>query len=177
MFFVILLLYFFVVMLVSIIRLPFRWFRDSVSSARQDRRHFYKPILVLIFFAYVFSRIQFAVDIVRDDTACYTKKDLTPRRKERFEKYVRLQEKTYYIDRYNNMLHLLKEDDRPLLSDIIYFLTCSRIMYKFRDIVWQEHLNGFAEEMDTEKALAYMDKVKWMSNNEKLKRIKSIPTD
>lgn len=163
--------------LISILGAAFVWFKNSLYDAQNNKKHFYKPILILIFFIYVFSRVQFAVDIVRNDTACYTKKDLTPRRKERFEKYVRLQEKTYYIDRYNNMLHLIKEDDRPLLSDVIYFLTCSRRMYKFRDIVWQEHLNGFAEEMDTEKALAYMDKVKWMSNNEKLKRIKSIPTD
>lgn len=105
------------------------------------------------------------------------KKDLTPRRKERFERYVKLQEKTYYIDRYNNMLHLLKEDDRPLLSDAIYFLTCSRRMYKFRDLVWQEHLNGFAEEQNLEKAMTYTDKVKWMSNNEKIRRIKAIPID
>lgn len=177
MFFVILLLYFFVGMLVSIIRLPFRWFRDSVSSARQDRRHFYKPVLVLLILAYVFSRIQFAVDIIRDDTACYTRKDLTPRRKERFERYVKLQENTYYIDRYNNMLHFLKEDDRPLLSDAIYFLTCSRRMYKFRDLVWQEHLNGFAVEQGVDKTMTYIGKVKWMSQSEKLKRIKSIPVE
>lgn len=163
--------------LLSILGAAFVWFRNSLYAARNNKRHFYKPILVLIFFAYVFSRVQFAVDIVRNDTACYTKKDLTPRRKERFERYVKLQEKTYYIDRYNNMLHLLKEDDRPLLSDAIYFLTCSRRMYKFRDLVWQEHLNGFAEEQDLDKMMDYIKKVKWLSLNELTKRIKSIPVD
>lgn len=163
--------------LLSILGAAFVWFRNSLYAARNNKRHFYKPILVLVFFAYVFSRIQFAVDIVRDDTACYTKKDLTPRRKERFKRYVKLQENTYYIDRYNNMLHFLKEDDRPLLSDAIYFLTCSRRMYKFRDLVWQEHLKGFAVEQDVEKAAAYMDKVRWMSDDEKLKRIKAITID
>lgn len=171
------LIYFIIGTLLSILGAAFFWLRDSFLEARNNRRHFYKPVLVLLVLAYVFSRIQFAVDIIRDDTACYTRKDLTPRRKERLERYVRLQEKTYYIDRYNNMLHFLKEDDRPLLSNTVYYLTCSRRFYRFRDLVWQEHLNGFAVENDVEKAVAYMDKVKWMSDNEKLKRIKAITID
>lgn len=175
MFFVILLLYFFVGILVSIIRLPFRWFRDSVSSARQDKRNFYKPILVVLLIAYAITRLHFVYDIFMSGEAInYTERDLTPRREQRFEKYVRLQEKTHYIDRYKNMIYYLDEDDRPILAFSVCFLTCSRRLYKFSDLVWDAHLSRLLEEKNEKKIAAYLESVKWLSEEEKAKTIQKF---
>lgn len=72
------------------------------------------------------------------------------------------------------MLHFLKEDDRPLLSDAIYFLTCSRRLYKFRNLVWQTQLNNLAKEKNLDKMTNYMNEVKWLTDNEKIEKLKKL---
>lgn len=161
--------------LISIAGAAFIWLRNSFISAKNDRKNFYKPILLIVFYAYVFSRIQFAIDIYLDsDLTGYKSKDLTPRREQRFEKYVRLQEKTHYIDRYKNMIYYLNEDDRPILAVSVYFLTCSRRLYKFSDLVWDAHLSKLLEEKNEKKIAAYLESIKWLSDEDKAKQIQKL---
>ena len=175
MFFVILLLYFFVGMLVTIIRLPFRWFRDSVSSARQDKRNFYKPILVVLLIAYAITRLHFVYDIFMSGEAInYTERDLTPRREERLNKYIKLQQKTYFIDRYGNMIQHLEDDDRPIMAKSIFLLTCPRRVFKFVDLIWYRHLEILVKESSENEVNAYLNKVKWISKQKKERTLKDI---
>ena len=168
MFFIILLLYFFISLLVTIVRLPFRWFSNSISSARQDKRNFYKPILVVLLIAYAITRLHFIYDIyMSDEPALYTERDLTPRREERLSKYIKLQGDTYFIDRYGNMIHHLREDDRPIMAKTIFILTCPRRVYKFVDLIWYRHLENLVKESSEEEVDTYLNQVKWLSKQKK----------
>ena len=168
-------MYFFVGMLVTIIRLPFRWFRDSVSSARQDKRNFYKPILVVLLIAYAITRLHFVYDIFMSGEAInYTERDLTPRREERLNKYIKLQQKTYFIDRYGNMIQHLEDDDRPIMATSIFLLTCPRRVFKFVDLIWYRHLEILVKESSENEVNAYLNKVKWISKQKKERTLKDI---
>lgn len=168
-------MYFFVGMLVTIIRLPFRWFRDSVSSARQDKRNFYKPILVVLLIAYAITRLHFVYDIFMSGEAInYTERDLTPRREERLNKYIKLQQKTYFIDRYWNMIQHLEDDDRPIMAKSIFLLTCPRRVFKFVDLIWYRHLEILVKESSENEVNAYLNKVKWISKQKKERTLKDI---
>ena len=162
-------------MLVTIIRLPFRWFRDSVSSARQDKRNFYKPILVVLLIAYAITRLHFVYDIFMSGEAInYTERDLTPRREERLNKYIKLQQKTYFIDRYWNMIQHLEDDDRPIMAKSIFLLTCPRRVFKFVDLIWYRHLEILVKESSENEVNAYLNKVKWISKQKKERTLKDI---
>lgn len=104
----------------------------------------------------------------------YTERDLTPRREERLNKYIKLQQKTYFIDRYGNMIQHLEEDDRPIMAKSIFLLTCPRRVFKFVDLIWYRHLEILVKESSENEVNAYLNKVKWISKQKKERTLKDI---
>ena len=150
----------------------FSWFKDTWYSVKKDKRNIPKLICVPIICFYLVTRAFGFVEIyIKKDTRQYTLQDMTERRLEKAERLIDLQSKTYFLDRYKNIISFLKEDDRPFLANTFHLMTYSRRFYKYSDIVWSSHLKRLVKEQNEEKLEDYKKHVKWMSDNELTRNI------
>ena len=161
--------------LVGLFLKSFDWLKQTTLSVKDDWKNIFKLVGVFLLTVYVTSRIMLIDQIfIKKDFTGFTEKDLNPRREVRLERYVKLQEKTLIMDRYSNAIMFIKYDDRPLLAKIVYTMTCNYRFLPFSELVWDRHCMSIIEQNDQDKLNEYLDKVTWLTDQEKQEKVKQL---
>ena len=151
------------------------WLKQTTLSVKEDWKNVFKLVGVFFMTVYIISRIMLIDQLyIKDEHTKFTEKDLTPRREVRLERYVKLQEKTLILDRYANAVMFIKYDDRPLLAKIVYTMTCNYRFLPFSSLVWDRHCMSIIEQNDQEKLDEYLDKVTWLTDQEKQQKVNKL---
>lgn len=150
----------------------YRWFKRTVASIQNNKWNVIKLILVPVLIYYLATRLLVIHQVyIKEDTYQYKEEDLTPRREERLKRYVRIEEKTLFLERYYNVLYALKSDDRPVLRRIFHIMTCNRRFYRFQELTWARALDSMCQKWDLEQFECYLKKCKFFSEKDKQKFI------
>lgn len=146
----------------------FKWLKDTALSVRENPRNLMKLIAVPLMWFYVFTRAMAVYETfyVEDDMK-FTETSLTPQREKKLQKYVRMQEKTLFLDRYRNTVNYFVTDDRPGLAACFYLMTYSRRFARYGDLVWNRHCEKIVRTGDQNKIDRYFKKVRWLTEEEK----------
>lgn len=151
------------------------WFERTIQSVKADKKNIIKLIVVPLVYYFLFTRALGIYELlIQKNHVSFQEKDMTPRREVKAERYVRLQGKTYFLDRYRNSVSFLMDDDRPVLSLAYYIMTYSRRFSKYGEIVWDRHCALMIEKDNPEELDSYLEKVRWMTDEEKSQRVNRI---
>lgn len=155
----------------------FRWYGEKIRNVPKKPWNILRILLATAAICYAVSRIGAVRDLGRYQMQPpgYSQKEMEYLNQKRIERCVRLQQRTDYFNRYNNVIAWCYYTNRPTLAMLYIGATYSNNAYRFHRHVYEQHMARLylADRKEYERRL---ETAEWMEPDDKHRFTRTIMT-
>lgn len=133
------------------------WYKKTLEEIKENNNAVWKILIMTILVTHLATRPLAYRNITNKTTA-------TEINQQKLERLVYLQSRTQFIDKY--FTFLLKQGHRPVIGRAMMILTYPNCIHGYIDAIWERNMTNIASQ-DRQKAIAYIDSLEWLRNEEK----------